>query len=113
MMNIVLAMYTLSKADIETLQASAALNGLFFGILVGVGLACGMIFMLIKTYQINFKRYYLEVQEEDRKTIDEHLSFLFMYTEMLARKTNTRLFKSMYNNLVRIRALLESKFMQS
>lgn len=113
MMNIVLAMYTLSNADIETLQASAALNGMFLGILLGVVLALGMMFMLIKTYQINFKRYYLEVQEDDRKSIDEHLDFLFMYTEMLARKTNTRLFKSMYNDLVRLRALIESKFMQS
>jgi hypothetical protein len=69
--------------------------------------------VLLQTYKLNFKRYLGELDSEHRVSVDAMLLGLYKDAEVLAEHTNSRLLKSLHNDLVELRALLQRKWMQS
>jgi hypothetical protein len=111
--NIVLAMRVWSDFEIESLTADALTIGCFIGLFFGMALLWAFSMILTQAWRQNFKMYYLELDEAKRRSVDEKLDYLFMYTDDLAAQTNTRMFKSMHNDLIKLRAILAQRKMNS
>ena len=61
----------------------------------------------------SFKEYLFTLDSESRKVIDSGVQILFEKAEYLALKTNTRLMKSMYNDLLDFQSYLQRMWRQN
>jgi len=69
--------------------------------------------VLLQANKLNFKRYLGELSKVEKEQIDSMMYCLYKDSKELAEKTNSKLMKGIYNDLVELRALLARKWMQN
>lgn len=87
-------------------------TGIAIGILLGMIVIAMVLFMFREAEYRNYKMWYLQLEEKDRQEYSEHLDMAQNYIEKLS-KSNTRLFKRMYNNICRLKAYMLFKWLQN
>lgn len=104
--------YMLTESEASDLIYSAGVFGGFIGLLIGLSLAFIFLYLFRESFRRNFKMYLLELSEKERKEIYDKLNETYVVVEKLS-KSNTRLFKTMHNDLCRLKAYLSMKYMQN
>lgn len=102
----------LSADEINELIIDAGFVGAFIGVLIGVIVFAVFYLLLQQTYRKNFKMWFLQLNEAERRNISENLNTAYDVMDELS-KSNTRLFKTMYNDLMRLKSYLSQKWMQN
>lgn len=103
---------TISASEFNDMINTATMLGVFMGIGLGMIVTGCFIYILEKGRQKNFKIWMNDLPGEDRIQIKNKLNDLYPLVNELATKSNTKLFKSMHNSLVRLKSFLATKWMQ-
>jgi len=92
----------------ETIE-NVALGGFAIGFLFGLCFSYVMFMLWRNTMAKNFKLFLFEQKNKDRETFEQDFDNLLILLERLSRKTNTRLFKTLFNWLNDIKTLINRK----
>ena len=105
------------SADILVMSENTFENAItisfFVGLFVGVILLFLFIYAIKQNRYKNFKMYYLECQQKQKAEIEQTFNEIMQKTEKMAQKTNTTLFKTLYNDLNKFKAYLEQRYRQN
>jgi len=85
----------------------------FLGFLFGAFALFGLSRSMLITWRRNMKEYLFTLSPEYRKVIEEDLERLYADVKELAVKTNTRLLKSLHNDLNDLKTYLEKLWQQN
>ena len=105
-------MYELTNAELNELLWDAGAFGGVIGLLIGILIFVIFMWLLQRAYERNFKMWLLQLDEKERKEVYENLKNAYHVLNVLS-KSNTRLFKTMHNDLMRLRSYLAQKWMQN
>ena len=87
-------------------------TGMALGVLLGMMVIAIVLFVFREAEYRNYKMWYLQLDEEEKNRYDAYLLQAQDSIEQLS-KSNTRLFKRMYNNICRPKAYMLFKWMQN
>jgi len=88
---------------------NVALGGFAIGFLFGLCFSYVMFMLWRNTMAKNFKLFLFEQKNKDRETFEQDFDNLLTLLERLSRKTNTRLFKTLFNWLNDAKTLINRK----
>ena len=101
-----------SVAEVNELIADAFAIAGAIGLLVGIVIMAFFLWLLHRTYERNFKMWLLQLTDKDREAMNKSLDDAYETFKELS-KSNTRLFKTWYNDLMRLKSYLAQKWMQN
>jgi hypothetical protein len=105
--------YYLTEKEITDLALDNLTVGASIGLLIGVVLAIAFVYFIIRTNERNFKMWYLQLQDEEKINIKNKLDATYENLEYLARTSNTRYFKTSFNDYNRLIRYLKEKWKQN
>lgn len=103
----------LTEEQLDRIINSAITGSFALGFFAGILALCVLIYFLPMIRQRNFKQWMLEKKDKDREEIMGKLESLYAAVDDLASMSNTQFFKSMHNNMCRLRSYLSQKWLQS
>ena len=103
----------LSEIEANKIAYDFMATGLFFGLLIGITIMAFFIYLMFRTNERNFKMWLLQLKNEDRDNIKNKIDALYEELEFMARTSNTRYFKSMFNDYNRLVRYLQEKWRQN
>ncbi len=102
----------ISAAELNKLIADAGVSGGMIGLVLGIFIMAFFIWMLKKAYERNFKMWLLHLDVKEQEEINLLLEDAYKTFDSLS-KSNTRLFKTWYNDLMRLKSYLAQKWLQN
>jgi len=102
----------LTQSQVDNLIEGAGAMGFAVGLLFGILIFACFYWIYRQANMKSFKMWYLQLQEDEK---DEVKANFDLYEEALEKlsKSNTKLFKTYYNELYELKRYLQRKFMQS
>ena len=92
----------------ETIE-NVAFGGFAIGLIFGLCFSYIMFILWRNAMARNFKLFLFEQKNKDRETFEQDFDKLLTLLERLARKTNTQLFKTLFNWLNDVKTLIKRK----
>jgi type II secretory pathway component PulF len=100
------------QSEINDLISSAFTSGIWVGLLVGISIMVIFSWLLLNSKMRSFKMWLHEIPYEQRVYINHKLLQIHESVEDIASKSNTKFFKSMYNDLCALKYFLSKKWLQ-
>lgn len=102
----------ISQSQIDMAIEGAGTMGFAVGLLFGILIFATFYWFFKQTNMKGFKMWLLQLPEKDRLEIKKHLDDAEKVFGELT-KSNTKLFKTYYNELCELKTFIQKKFMQS